>query len=66
MLVIGRRVDQTVFIDIPPSPDTRLVCVTIIAMNIVENGVVRLGFRADRDIAIIRDDAVNQVAKSDR
>lgn len=51
MLVLSRKTDQRIYVDFPEGPARQLI-LTVVAVN---GGIVRLGFEADRDVAIRRD-----------
>ena len=59
MLVLTRKKDQKITITVPPSDKERVIEVTLVE---VKTGYpvhrARIGFEADRDIIIVRDDAV--------
>lgn len=60
MLVVSRKVNETVICTIPPSTETRTLEVKIVRTT-GEN--VRLGFDAPSDISIVRPNAIVQEPK---
>ena len=55
MLVLTRLLGQDVFIDVPPSPHGRRVRLTVVR---VDRNRVKLGFEADREVAINRSEVL--------
>lgn len=53
MLILARKRNQSVFIDVPPSSEPRRIEVVCIELK---DGRTRLGFVADEDVVIIRDE----------
>jgi len=56
MLVLARKVDESIVIG-------ENIIVKVIA---IENGVVKLGIDAPKDIAIIRDELIQEVTKHNK
>lgn len=53
MLVLTRRRGESVIITVPPS-DRETVVEVVVTETVVEGGKTRLGFVADRSVAILR------------
>lgn len=56
MLVLGRKVDESILI----GDDIRIKVVSI------ENGVVKLGIDAPKEVSILRDELAKEIAKSNQ
>lgn len=57
MLVLTLTEDNAIDITVPPSPTARTVRIVLPG---TQGTRARLGFEAERDISILRDDAVNK------
>lgn len=59
MLVLRRSVEEEVIITVPPSTEAQTVVVKVtgISKEPESNGTVSLGFIAERQVSIVRDDA---------
>jgi carbon storage regulator len=59
MLVVSRKEHQEVFIDVPPSSETRRI---VVSVPEIRGDKVRLGFDADRDIIVDRSEVAEAKA----
>lgn len=60
MLVLSRKISEQVYIDVPPSTQTRRIVVTTVD---IDRGKIRLGFEADRDIKVMRPELLSEAAR---
>ena len=56
MLVLGRNVDQSFVIHVPPSTETREICVTVcdVLSGVLTRGSTKIGVDAPRDCIVLR------------
>ena len=59
MLALTRKTGEVVFLDVPPSTETRRIAVMVVGSTKTQS---KLGFSCDRDVSILRSDRV----KTDR
>lgn len=60
MLILTRQWNEKVYIDVPASAEARRIELIVVDIS---GDKVKVGFKADRDVSILRDDAVDKRAK---
>lgn len=53
MLCLGRKSDESIIVEIPPSPETQVVRIVICDVG---RGQVRVGLEADKVVRIVREE----------
>lgn len=61
MLVLGRKIDESVVIEVPPDPDGRPRRIAVHYLSHRGREGVRLGFDADADITIHRGEIQSEI-----